>query len=143
MNFEYAIVVQPLTEEDGGGYVARIPDLAGCMGDGETPEAAISDVQNAAKEWLATAKNRGMEIPTQGAAARNFASYVEGLETSLETAMNVVQSYESIEVELDQLRAAVRSIAEAVLDRDPWLKAPMATVPAPRLRLDFPKKVQH
>ena len=32
----YAHVVEPLTEEDGGGYLITFPDLPGCMSDGET-----------------------------------------------------------------------------------------------------------
>lgn len=31
----YRIVVQPLPAEDGGGYLAYVPDLPGCMADGE------------------------------------------------------------------------------------------------------------
>ena len=33
---EYPIVVEPLPIEDGGGFVATVPDLPGCMSDGET-----------------------------------------------------------------------------------------------------------
>ena len=31
----YAIIVEPLSAEDGGGFVATVPDLPGCMSDGD------------------------------------------------------------------------------------------------------------
>ncbi len=32
----YTVVIKALSDEDGGGYVATVPDLPGCMSDGET-----------------------------------------------------------------------------------------------------------
>ena len=40
-NLRYPVIVSPLSEEDGGGFLATVPDLPGCMSDGETPEEAI------------------------------------------------------------------------------------------------------
>ncbi len=53
---EYAILVEPLTDADGGGWLASVPALPGCMGDGETREAALADVQNAIAEWKDAAR---------------------------------------------------------------------------------------
>jgi len=36
--FNYKIKIIKLTEEDGGGYLAYVPELPGCMSDGETLE---------------------------------------------------------------------------------------------------------
>ena len=33
--------VRPLSDEDGGGYLATFPDLPGCMADAETIEEAV------------------------------------------------------------------------------------------------------
>ena len=60
---EYAVVVEPLTPEDGGGYFATVPDLPGCMSDGETPEEAIANVRNAIEAWKEAAEELGREIP--------------------------------------------------------------------------------
>ena len=148
MKFEYAIVVLPLSEEDGGGFVAKIPDLDGCMGDGETPEEAIIDVQNAAIEWLHTAEKRGMDVPQPGASAENFSNYVHSLESKLTTAMNIVESYQGMDVEIDQLKAAIRLVADAVTERDAWLKKPMdsaadSAAAALPLKLGFAEKTNH
>jgi antitoxin HicB len=60
----YPVIVSPLTDEDGGGFVATVPDLPGCMSDGETPTEALENVQDAIEEWLDLARKLGREIPT-------------------------------------------------------------------------------
>jgi predicted RNase H-like HicB family nuclease len=60
---EYPVIVSPLSEEDGGGFLATVPDLPGCMSDGETPAEAIENVQGAIQEWLHLARKLGREIP--------------------------------------------------------------------------------
>ena len=40
---DYPLEIRPLTAEEGGGILATVPDLPGCMADGETPEEAIAD----------------------------------------------------------------------------------------------------
>lgn len=57
------IIIRPLTEDEGGGYLAEIPSLPGCASDGETPQAAALRVQDAASCWLATAEKIGHPIP--------------------------------------------------------------------------------
>jgi predicted RNase H-like HicB family nuclease len=39
---EYPVIIEPLPEDEGGGFVALVPDLPGCMSDGETAEAALA-----------------------------------------------------------------------------------------------------
>lgn len=60
---DYAIMVEPLSEKDGGGWLATVPALPGCMGDGDTPEAALADAANAIAEWHAAAKALGRDVP--------------------------------------------------------------------------------
>lgn len=59
----YAVLVEPLVAEDGGGFSAVVPDRSGGMSDGDTPEAALANVQAASKAWLATARDMGRAIP--------------------------------------------------------------------------------
>jgi antitoxin HicB len=59
----YPVVVEPLSAEDGGGFLASVPDLPGCMSDGETPEEALRSVQEAITEWIEEARRLGREIP--------------------------------------------------------------------------------
>ncbi|WP_237152398.1 type II toxin-antitoxin system HicB family antitoxin [Oryzibacter oryziterrae] len=59
----YPIVIEPLAPEDGGGFVALVPDLPGCMSDGETPEEAVVNVQDAIAQWIEVARDLGHAVP--------------------------------------------------------------------------------
>jgi antitoxin HicB len=61
---EYAIIVEPLSDKDGGGWLASVPALSGCMGDGATPEEALADAEAAITEWLHAAKQLGRTSPS-------------------------------------------------------------------------------
>ena len=60
---DYAILIEHLSQDDGGGYVATVPDLPGCMGDGETRDEALKDVLSAIKEWVDAAIFLGKFVP--------------------------------------------------------------------------------
>ncbi|RJG55557.1 type II toxin-antitoxin system HicB family antitoxin [Sphingobium terrigena] len=64
---DYAIMVEPLSDADGGGWLATVPALPGCMGDGDTPEAALADAAAAIAEWHDAAKALGRDVPGPGA----------------------------------------------------------------------------
>jgi antitoxin HicB len=59
----YPVIVSPLPEADGGGFVATVPDLPGCMSDGDTPEEAIANVLDAIEMWLEAAHDAGRAVP--------------------------------------------------------------------------------
>jgi antitoxin HicB len=61
---EYPVIISPLSEDDGGGFLATVPDLPGCMSDGETPAEAVENVQDAIAEWLDLARELGRPIPS-------------------------------------------------------------------------------
>lgn len=60
---EYPIVVEPLPPEEGGGFLATAPDLPGCMSDGETPEEALGNIQDAIAAWIEAARDLGHAVP--------------------------------------------------------------------------------
>ncbi|MGQ0662320.1 MAG: type II toxin-antitoxin system HicB family antitoxin [Pseudomonadota bacterium] len=68
---KYAVLVRPLSKEDGGGYVAQVPDLPGCMSDGKTIAEAIENVEDAIPSWIKTAQEFGDPVP-QPSRAENF-----------------------------------------------------------------------
>jgi antitoxin HicB len=67
---EYAVVIESLSEEDGGGFLATVPDLPGCMSDGDTREEAARNVDDAIASWLEEARLIGRAIPEPRAALR-------------------------------------------------------------------------
>ncbi len=71
MNIQgYAIVIETLSAEDGGGFIATVPDLPGCMSDGESPQEALANVDDAIRTWIEAAQDLGHSIP---APSRRFA----------------------------------------------------------------------
>ena len=63
MKLEYAVRIERLAESDGGGYLATVPDLPGCMSDSETPEEALKNVQDAISSWIESAKEWKQDVP--------------------------------------------------------------------------------
>lgn len=60
---EYPVLIEPLSEDDGGGFAAIVPDLPGCMSDGDTPEEAIANVRDAIRMWIEAAGELGRVVP--------------------------------------------------------------------------------
>ncbi len=52
-----------MSDEDGGGWLAEIPQLTGCMSDGDSPEEALVNLNGAKKVWIETCLELGKEIP--------------------------------------------------------------------------------
>ena len=67
----YPVTIQPLSAEHGGGFVALVRDLPGCMSDGATPEEALANVEDAIACWIEAARDLGRPIPapTRGESA--------------------------------------------------------------------------
>ena len=61
MAYQYALVIW-YSEEDGA-YLVEVPELPGCMADGETIEEAIQAVQTAIKMWIEAARKLGWPMP--------------------------------------------------------------------------------
>lgn len=60
----YVHVVEPLAEEDGGGYLVTFPGLPGCLSDGETVEEAVSNARDAFSAWMSARAHMGKPTPT-------------------------------------------------------------------------------
>jgi antitoxin HicB len=62
-SLDYRIIIDRLPVGDGGGFAAVVPDLPGCMSDGETPAEAANNVQDAIRSWIEEALRMGRPIP--------------------------------------------------------------------------------
>jgi antitoxin HicB len=65
----YHIEVRPLPKDEGGGYLAWVPDLPGCMSDGESAPEAVQNAERAILEWIEEAERLGQIIPEPSQAA--------------------------------------------------------------------------
>jgi predicted RNase H-like HicB family nuclease len=61
MPHKYAIEIFYSDEDEG--FIAVVPELAGCSAFGETEEEALSEVKVAIGLWLDTAREEEREIP--------------------------------------------------------------------------------
>ena len=61
MKLPYKAEVVP--DVDEGGFVASIPELAGCITCGETMASAVANLEDAKKAWLQAALEDGIQIP--------------------------------------------------------------------------------
>lgn len=59
---DYKVVIEPLSEEDGGGFLATVPELPGCMSDGATRAEALANVEDAIATWIHCARKMGQAI---------------------------------------------------------------------------------
>lgn len=60
-DLRYEIVLY-WSEEDQA-YIAEVPELAGCVADGSTYEAALMAAEGVIHEWIETAKELGRPVP--------------------------------------------------------------------------------
>jgi predicted RNase H-like HicB family nuclease len=44
-------------------FVVEVPELPGCMADGQTYEEAVANAQEVIAEWIKTARSLGRAIP--------------------------------------------------------------------------------
>lgn len=49
--------------EDDKAFIAEVPELAGCMADGETYQEALANVEVIVQEWIEIAREIGRPIP--------------------------------------------------------------------------------
>jgi len=59
--YKYEIIVFWGDEDER--FIVEVPELPGCMADGETYEQAVQNAQIIISEWIETAKRLGREIP--------------------------------------------------------------------------------
>ena len=63
MSLPYSILLTPMPEEDGKGWYIEIPELKGCMSDGETIQQALEMIEDAKLGWLTVSLAHKHEIP--------------------------------------------------------------------------------
>jgi predicted RNase H-like HicB family nuclease len=63
LNLNYEVSLRRLTEEEGGGWLASIPLLPGCISDGETLAEALANLEDAKRGWIETALALQRDIP--------------------------------------------------------------------------------
>lgn len=63
MNLPYNYIVQPITDESGTYFYARVLELDGCQSTGETFEEAYKNLKEAMRGWLEAKLEGGFDVP--------------------------------------------------------------------------------
>jgi len=58
---KYEVIIYYSTEDNT--FIAEVPELAGCMADGQTYVEAVQNAEIVIKEWIETALSVGQVIP--------------------------------------------------------------------------------
>ena len=60
--FQFEVIFTPQKE---GGFTVEVPDLPGCISEGETLEEAEANVKEAIELYLETLEERGIPLPSR------------------------------------------------------------------------------
>jgi antitoxin HicB len=123
---EYPIVIIPLSEEDGGGYLGIVPDLVGCMSDGETREEALSNTLLAIGEWLDEAERLGKKVPLPGHAGRSAHAKEMALHAKekalIGTLKHLAENFEELDSRIQNLEVNFKELSEQAEHFDSWYR---------------------
>ena len=61
MSIKYELIIY--WSDQDHSFVVEVPELPGCMADGETYELAVVNAKLVIEEWLETARELGRPIP--------------------------------------------------------------------------------
>lgn len=61
MKIRYEMIIY-WSEEDQA-FIVEVPELPGCMADGETYQEAVQNAEMVIQEWIETAQELGRSIP--------------------------------------------------------------------------------
>jgi len=61
MDSRYEMIIY--WSEENEAFIVEVPELPGCMADGQTYEEAVANAQIIIREWIETARELGRPIP--------------------------------------------------------------------------------
>jgi antitoxin HicB len=112
MIMNYDIVVRPIPEDQGGGFMGFVPDLQGCMSDGDTPEEAFANTVQAMSEWLDLHRRKGRRIPEPGEAIRRAREERDALRDAIHVLSGDLSNrLDDVEVKVAELQKVLDRLA--------------------------------
>lgn len=62
MSVKYELIIY--WSESDQAFIVEVPELPGCMADGQTYVEAVTNAEVVIEEWIETAQELGRDIPT-------------------------------------------------------------------------------
>lgn len=97
---KYSALIRALSKEEGGGYLIEIPELPGCMADGETIEEAFADAESAIESWVQTAHEFSDPVPVPSVSKRYSGQWRLRVPKSLHAALAMRARQEGVSLNL-------------------------------------------
>lgn len=113
----YDILIRPLPEEDGGGFLGFVPDLQGCMSDGSTEEEALSNTLEAMAEWIELHRESGRDVPEPGSALRRAIKREEALISAVHV---LSERNGELEDHVDEIEKAMSHLLDMLRNESGW-----------------------
>ena len=63
LELPYNFIIQPVSDESGSYFYARVLELDGCQSTGETFEEAYENLKDAMEGWIEAKLEGGFEVP--------------------------------------------------------------------------------
>ena len=63
LNLPYNYIIQPISDESGSYYHAKILEFDGCQSTGDSFEEAYNNIREAMEGWIETKLSEGFEVP--------------------------------------------------------------------------------
>ena len=105
--------------ERDGAWLASVPELPGCMADGETPEEALQEIERVIADWISEAQRMGRVIPPPALSIDSLAAASPYL--------NISAVARAVGIEPRTLRARISS------------RTPLKSLEAEKLKTEFAK----
>lgn len=61
MSIKYELIIY--WSEQDSAFIVEVPELPGCMADGQTYQEAVTNAEIVIQQWIETAKELGRSIP--------------------------------------------------------------------------------
>jgi predicted RNase H-like HicB family nuclease len=140
LNLKYPVQI---VECDEGGYFVKIPDLPGCLSDGETVKEALKNIKEAKELWLETAFEDKVEIPLPADEREYSGKFIVRLPVSLHERLALAAEREGVSLnqyvalvlaENNALRSVEKRITQLLASSLEQSSATLLASDKPRLR---------
>jgi predicted RNase H-like HicB family nuclease len=107
MNLPYTITLRRGTGDGDEYWIARVLELPHCMTHCPTPQAALEDIEDARREWIASNLKAGLPIPEP---ARFTGQYHLRMPPSLHQALAMRSESEDVSLNQFMITALARAV---------------------------------
>ena len=96
LELPYNFIIQPMKDESGSYYYARVLELDGCQSTGETFEEAYNNIKEAMKGWIETKLEAGFSVPLPMGYDNFSGKFIVRIQKSLHYKLSVEAKQEGV-----------------------------------------------